>query len=379
MAWRTSIIALLPSAPDSAQERLLLEKLGVAPDMGSEPIDFEEATSSGFTGIAVGSVAGWTIVCDRAFFSSVPRRSLVEFDTGAWSEGADAALREWSADKRTAYWFILQADGAVYGLALYEQGVRRRLWLCERGHILADQGAPLECERPITPRTNLETYMLGLFEGLCVSFDECGGTTFARCVEKQCAAGGESESRLADGAGPAIPAMIEALASDDPDMRMHVASDLASFAPLPREALEALVGLLADGGKYRFLDRKNAYPIRFRVALMLLRIAPDRPEIVPVLGDALRYRGLDYAQAEAVEAVIALGPAAQPWLPILRDEMLDENPRRRFRIQRALELLDPQFTITDEELLRIKAQVAAGLKAIATTSSSGPTGPCSSA
>jgi len=101
-----------------------------------------------------------------------------------------------------------------------------------------------------------------------VSRDECCGLALARIGER---------------AGPAVPTLVQALASKSERKRIAATVALAGIGPAAKGATAALIRLLED----------KSYNVRFSAMSALARIGPDAKAAVPSLIDALGQKGID--------------------------------------------------------------------------------------
>ena len=153
---------------------------------------------------------------------------------------------------------------------------------------------------------------------------------------------------IGEPARSAIPTMVKLLASPNADIRGYIALALARLKPVSDEILTALLRLLEDPGKCRFQQKKNCYPIRYRVAFAIAQIAPTRPEILPVIRDALLNTNLWYVFSEAITCVRDLGVNGVSLIPDIRGLLVHHHEWRRFRANLFLLGVDPQFVPTLE-------------------------------
>jgi HEAT repeat protein len=118
-----------------------------------------------------------------------------------------------------------------------------------------------------------------------------------------------------------LPALVEALGSDDGDVRWAAARILVDAGRLHGEVLALLVGLVRAG---------ESAPVRRMAAFALRSLAPDRPEAARVLLEATRDPDLRVRRAAfiALAAVEAPRPeVAERLLEALRSEP-DATSRR---------------------------------------------------
>jgi HEAT repeat protein len=160
---------------------------------------------------------------------------------------------------------------------------------------------------------------------------------------------------------PAIPIMIEFLASDNEDIRGCMAWTLGELGSTATAAVPNLLKLLDDRGAGWFLERRRAYPVRFRAAFAVAKVDPARQEIIPLLREAMNYRKFEYIQGEAHEIIRRLGPRASVFLPELKAAENAPNQRDRVRVQMTLAALDPNYEITDD-MANFVAKKVRGLK-----------------
>ncbi len=119
-----------------------------------------------------------------------------------------------------------------------------------------------------------------------------------------------------------LPALVEALRSQDSVQRFQAAKDVGRLGWLACEALPTLVSALQDG------DAK----VREAVAHAIGQMGPDA---LPVLSGMLTHRD-KYVRRNAAWAMGKLGPLARSALPSLCTALKDSDPRTASGIAQAL-------------------------------------------
>jgi hypothetical protein len=109
----------------------------------------------------------------------------------------------------------------------------------------------------------------------------------------------------------AVPSLVDALQrTPNPNLRfVIIESLLKEMGPAAKDAVPILVAALR-------VPPTEDDPLCFNAASALVAIDPGRPEIVPVLVQALSYNSL--TRGTALDDLSALGPRAKPALPALR-------------------------------------------------------------
>jgi HEAT repeat protein len=133
---------------------------------------------------------------------------------------------------------------------------------------------------------------------------------------------------LLAGATPAAgTASLLSAALDSPcsEVRGIAATFLGRIGPDARAAVPALVGALRRTLGFR-ADRFPLHSWEVReIAAAIQKIDPHGPvitrDLVPVLIEAVRLRGLRFARSDAIEALQHLGPLAEPAVPALIEVM----------------------------------------------------------
>jgi HEAT repeat protein len=125
---------------------------------------------------------------------------------------------------------------------------------------------------------------------------------------------GEARLQLLALGEPAVPALVELLASASPQERLLAATTLWGMGPRAGGASPALGAALSDPDAQ----------VRVTSAMALENMGPAAREAVPALVRALRDRERPVRQA-AVKALGAIGPAASAALPTLTREIARES------------------------------------------------------
>lgn len=261
MSWHTCIVCL-KQTPDGPPGESLLAQLGLSPLADSEPLSFEDATSSHSEGLSVGQPPGWTVLCDLGSFDDIIENCPPEFPDGMWNSGMDLWLKRVSGSGVEAYYFIMEGGAEFYGFAAYSQGIRKRLRLFEGGRKIADIGAPLSEEQGTARKRLSEKVILGLLEDLCVSFADLDDTEFRYYGRDEVATtpdalvpggngcDGEATTESQINPSPLIAKYIKELSSKKMQVRHQAASDLGSAArtsvPTVEAAVPALIAALSD-------------------------------------------------------------------------------------------------------------------------------------
>jgi HEAT repeat protein len=138
----------------------------------------------------------------------------------------------------------------------------------------------------------------------------------------------------------AVPALIEALESDEPLCREKAARTLGSIGELAVDAASALESILRD----KHLE------VRLAAGKGLWNITKNGEAVVPVLAELLGGKGppqADTADARrmfiqsVIEALCRIGPSAKGAIPALTRKTKDENRLIRESAQRALREIGP--------------------------------------
>jgi HEAT repeat protein len=138
----------------------------------------------------------------------------------------------------------------------------------------------------------------------------------------------------------AVPALIEALESDEPLCREKAARTLGSIGELAVDAASALEAVLRD----KHLE------VRLAAGKGLWNITKNGEAVVPVLAELLGGKGppqADTADARrmfiqsVIEALCRIGPSAKGAIPALTRKTKDENRLIRESAQRALREIGP--------------------------------------
>jgi HEAT repeat protein len=116
--------------------------------------------------------------------------------------------------------------------------------------------------------------------------------------------------RIGPGAGDAIPALVNSLEDEDPEVRTAVIEALGEIGAAAREAVPALIGLLDDPN------------VRNVVAYALGGIGPAAEDAVPALIPLLCYP-VGSTQRVVRATLVRIGPAA---VRGLIESLLDEDP-----------------------------------------------------
>jgi HEAT repeat protein len=142
-------------------------------------------------------------------------------------------------------------------------------------------------------------------------------------------------SRIGPSAGEeTIPALIEALKSEDKHARNFVAVALGTIGPKGDEAVPAFIAVLRDKGSRDTPQTNYRYP-RAAAAFTLGMIGPAARASVPVLREDLRARSQmdkgragtewEYHRVAACFALGRVGPDAWEAIPDLKQAVNDEN------------------------------------------------------
>jgi hypothetical protein len=137
MSWHTS--ALLIEGDQIQRGPALFEDLGFPGLAAVSEVNGEEAGSGGLPGRALGLIRDWTMVFDPWMFiapgSHVPKGHM-------WSAELETALLTLSQGRRI-YFFIAEGVSATHGFAWYAQGQRTRIYMCQEGTAIMEDGEPL--------------------------------------------------------------------------------------------------------------------------------------------------------------------------------------------------------------------------------------------
>jgi HEAT repeat protein len=133
----------------------------------------------------------------------------------------------------------------------------------------------------------------------------------------------------------AVPSLLDALKSDDPALRLRAALALGGMASPPREALSAVLALLAEWteapegdafaatvGVTGVAARRRDSAATRRLVAAAGRFRGAAAEAVPILAPLVKDRSPALRRVTA-EALGAMGPAARPAIPALRELAAD--------------------------------------------------------
>jgi len=132
-----------------------------------------------------------------------------------------------------------------------------------------------------------------------------------------------AETALRHGGAPAVPALVDALGTDDTVVQEKAARTLGTMGEVAAPAVPALT---------RALQAKDL-DVRLAVAKSLWNIAKDAQVVVPVLVELLSSKGTAADVSEArrqylqtvMEALRRIGPAAQAAVPALTAKSREKN------------------------------------------------------
>jgi HEAT repeat protein len=129
----------------------------------------------------------------------------------------------------------------------------------------------------------------------------------------------------------AVPALAEALAGDNEDVRFRAAQSLIQYRRAGRPAIPVFVRTLND----------SDYNNRVLAAMGLAGFGADAKEAVPALTASLRQDKDNRVRYRAAEALGAIGPDAASALPVLKDALHDRAPEVRLAAAAALKKIEP--------------------------------------
>lgn len=146
-------------------------------------------------------------------------------------------------------------------------------------------------------------------------------------------------SKMAPASRAAVPALAEALADEEPFVRMNAALALSRLRAEARPAVPALIEALKDEDNRTNVGRFAA-TIAEAVALALGRASAGSADAVPALTEALaaaRTVGMREARARALGEV---GAEARPAVPQLQALLQDKNVDVRWAAEDALRKIE---------------------------------------
>jgi len=375
MSWHAHVILIRWTQPREAQVVVDDFQWPIV-DSGSV-VGFEDATSSfQATKFPIGAAGEWTIICDPMFRLVRPDRGK-----GLWVPKIAGALRKVSADGALVFGVLLEGSTDTHGFAVCSGGKLARFWLRRQERVVANRGNSLAAERGLFTDdlpADAEQSVLQLMQDACLPMERLDEVEFRvfdvpprpePTVEdliaqldgpdwRQAANAAFRLSRTQTAPEQVIPKLVKLLKCDDANARSFVAANLGDYGPLAIEAVPALIEALSDEGRGFFQEKKAIFPVRFRAAFSLVRIDPTRPEVIPVLREAIAYRKLDYARAEAFGMIWILAPLAAELVPELRKIAAGKDRVCRIRAQVALRRIDPTYEVTDEGAVHLLSQIS---------------------
>lgn len=365
MSWHAHIILIRWNQPRVPQQ--VVEEFQWPIVDSGKVVGFEDATSGmGATGFPIGASGDWTIISDPTFRFVRPDRGK-----GLWIPKIATALRKASAGGALVFGVLLEGSTDTRGFAVCAAGKLARFWLCQGARVVADRGTPLAAERGLFTaelQGDAEQAVLQLMQDVCLPmerFDEVEFRVFdvppppePTTEDLIALLDGPDWRQAADAAWRlsrdciqperVIPKLVNLLKCDDATTRGVVAACLGDYGAQARDAVPALIEALSDEGSGFFQGKKASFPVRFRAAFSLVRIDPTRPEVIAVLREAIRYRKLDYARAEAFGMIRLLGPRAAELTPDLLKIAAGKDRMNRIHAQVALHLIDAAYEVTDD-------------------------------
>jgi HEAT repeat protein len=153
-----------------------------------------------------------------------------------------------------------------------------------------------------------------------------------------------AEAALRKSGPAAVPALIEALESDDAVAREKAARTLGSLGEAAAEAVPALTEALED----------KHLPVRLAAAKGLWNVTKNADLVVPVLADLLKGKWLSTSSApdaaeerrrfvqSVIESLCRIGAPAKAAVPVLNQKAKDDNRLIRESAQRALREIAPK-------------------------------------
>ena len=365
MSWHAHII-LIRWPPPRLPQQVVDEFQWPIVDSGSV-VGFEDATASmDATGFPIGASGAWTIICDPLFRFVRPDRGK-----GLWVPKIAAALRKVSAGGALVFGALREGSTDTHGFAVCTGGKLARFWLRQSARVVANRGTPLAAERGFFTaelQGDAEQAVLRLMEDVCLPMERLDEVEFhvfhvppppEPTIDeliaqldgpdwRQAANAAFRLSRTQTAPEQVIPKLVKLLKCDDATTRGVVAACFGDYGAQARDAVPALIEALSDEGRGFFQEKPASFPVRFRAAFSLVRIDPTRSEVIPVLREAIVYRKLDYARAEAFGMIRILGPRAAELTPDLLKIAAGKDRHGRIRAQVALHLIDAAYEVTDD-------------------------------
>ncbi len=365
MSWYAHVILIRWTQPRLPQQ-VVDEFQWPVVDSGNV-VGFEDATSSvQATGFPIGASGDWTIICDPTFRFVRPDRGK-----GLWIPKLAAALRKISANGALVFGVLLEGSTDTHGFAVCTAGKLSRFWLRQGARVVADRGTPLAAEHGLFTnelQSDAEQAVLRLMEEVALPMERLDEVEFhvfdvpprpEPTIDdliaqldgpdwRQAADAAWRLSRACIQPERVIPKLVKLLKCDDATTRGVVAACFGDYGAQARGAVPALIEAFSDEGSGCFQGKKASFPVRFRAAFSLVRIDPTCPEVIPVLREAIRYRKLDYARAEAFDMIETLGPRAAELTPDLLKIAAGKDRHGRVRAQVALHLIDSAYEVTDD-------------------------------
>ncbi|MBX9789713.1 MAG: hypothetical protein K2Y37_12420 [Pirellulales bacterium] len=365
MSWYAHVILIRWNQPRPPQQ-VVDEFQWPIVDSGNV-VGFEDATSSMDTiGFPIGASGDWTIICDPTFRFVRPDRGK-----GLWIPKIAAALRKVSAGGALVFGVLLEGSTDTHGFAVCSGGKLTRFWLRQQERVVTNRGTPLAAERGLFAdelQGDAERAVLRLMEEVCLPMERLDEVEFhvfhvppppEPTIDDLIAQLDGPDWRQAANAAwhlsreriqpeRVIPGLMKLLKCDDADARSIVAACFGDYGAQAENAVPALIVALSDEGRGFFQEKKASFPVRFRAAFSLVRIDPTRPEVIPVLREAIHYRKLDYARSEAFGMIRLLGPRAAELTPDLLKLAAGKDRHGRVRAQVALHLIDSTYEVTDD-------------------------------
>jgi hypothetical protein len=175
MSWHTS--GLLIRADWHTRPAALSHQLGFPEPELEGRVSFEEATSLGSPGWAIGYVGGWTAVWDAHMFLNLtnPQPPAPQ---SLWPAKVEAGLARLS-ERSQVFSLLLEGASGTFGFALYRDGSRVRCYLRQADTIWISLGTTLPEEVEVSASSrDEETRILLLLQRLTVPISQLAGIEY---------------------------------------------------------------------------------------------------------------------------------------------------------------------------------------------------------
>jgi hypothetical protein len=154
-------------------------------------------------------------------------------------------------------------------------------------------------------------------------------------------------SKMAPASRAAVPALAEALADQEPAVRMNAAIALFRLRDEARPAIPALIQALKDPENQTNLATFT-YTIQEMAARALGRASGGSAEAVPALSDVLETGGSEEMRLAALHGLEEVGPEARPTVPRLRHLLTDNSAEVRQAAADALRAIEGEAAASED-------------------------------